>query len=87
MTMTNKQAPAMNRKLSLAETLALFTEAGKLPLKFTAYDGSSAGPDDAALGVDRGFLHGPHLGGSDGGCGPGSWTARTSVQAKPQRHR
>jgi hypothetical protein len=28
MTMTNKQAPAMNRKLSLAETLALFTEVG-----------------------------------------------------------
>jgi cyclopropane-fatty-acyl-phospholipid synthase len=52
MTMTNKQAPAMNRKLSLAETLALFTEAGKPPLKFTPYDGSSAGPDDAALGVD-----------------------------------
>ncbi|ORW11913.1 class I SAM-dependent methyltransferase [Mycobacterium kyorinense] len=39
-------------KLSLAEILAIFTEGGQQPLKFTAYDGSSAGPDDAVLGLD-----------------------------------
>ena len=38
-------------KLSLAEVLEIFA-AGRLPLKFTAYDGSSAGPDDATLGLD-----------------------------------
>ncbi|ORV08344.1 class I SAM-dependent methyltransferase [Mycobacterium celatum] len=41
-----------NGKLSLAEILAIFTEGGHQPLKFTAYDGSSAGPDDAVLGLD-----------------------------------
>ncbi len=40
-------------KLSLAEILEIFTAGGgELPLKFTAYDGSSAGPDDAELGLD-----------------------------------
>lgn len=43
---------AANGKLSLAEILAIFTEGGQQPLKFTAYDGSSAGPDDAVLGLD-----------------------------------
>lgn len=38
-------------KLTLAEILEIFA-AGKLPLKFTAYDGSSAGPEDATLGLD-----------------------------------
>ena len=38
-------------RLSLAEVLEIFA-AGRLPLKFTAYDGSSAGPDDATLGLD-----------------------------------
>lgn len=38
-------------KLSLAEILELFTAGGNLPLKFTAYDGSVAGPDDAELGL------------------------------------
>ncbi len=32
------------RKLTLAEILEIFA-AGKLPLKFTAYDGSTAGPE------------------------------------------
>jgi hypothetical protein len=36
----------------MAEILEIFTATGRQPLKFTAYDGSSAGPDDAALGVD-----------------------------------
>ena len=31
---------------TLAEILEIFA-AGQLPLKFTAYDGSTAGPDDA----------------------------------------
>ncbi|OBI46424.1 cyclopropane-fatty-acyl-phospholipid synthase [Mycobacterium kyorinense] len=44
-------APASG-KLSLAEILAIFTEGSKQSLKFTAYDGSSAGPDDAVLGLD-----------------------------------
>ena len=38
-------------KLTLAEILEIFT-AGRMPLKFTAYDGSSAGPQDATLGLD-----------------------------------
>jgi cyclopropane-fatty-acyl-phospholipid synthase len=39
-------------KLSLAEILRIFADGGKNPLKFTAYDGSSAGPDDASFGLD-----------------------------------
>ena len=39
------------RKLRLAEILEIFAGDG-LPLKFTAYDGSSAGPDEARLGLD-----------------------------------
>jgi cyclopropane-fatty-acyl-phospholipid synthase len=42
-------APA--RKLTLAEILEIFL-AGHLPLKFSAYDGSTAGPADAELGLD-----------------------------------
>ena len=38
-------------KLTLAEILEIFA-AGQLPLKFTAYDGSTAGPEDAELGLD-----------------------------------
>ncbi|MCH9667243.1 MAG: class I SAM-dependent methyltransferase [Actinomycetia bacterium] len=38
-------------KLSLAEILEILA-GGRLPLKFTAYDGSSAGPADATLGLD-----------------------------------
>lgn len=38
-------------KLTLAEILEIFT-GGDLPLKFTAYDGSAAGPADAAVGLD-----------------------------------
>jgi cyclopropane fatty-acyl-phospholipid synthase-like methyltransferase len=39
-------------KLSMAEVLAIFTATGRHPLKFTAYDGSTAGTDDAELGLD-----------------------------------
>jgi cyclopropane-fatty-acyl-phospholipid synthase len=54
MTMTKEtglHAP-VDGKLSLAEILAIFAQSGRRPLKFTAYDGSTAGPDDAVLGVD-----------------------------------
>ena len=39
------------RKLTLAEVLEMFS-GGRLPLRFTAYDGSSAGPADAPFGLD-----------------------------------
>jgi cyclopropane-fatty-acyl-phospholipid synthase len=39
-------------RLNLAEILEIFAAGGELPLKFTAYDGSSTGPDDAELGLD-----------------------------------
>jgi cyclopropane-fatty-acyl-phospholipid synthase len=38
--------------MSLAEILAVFADSGRQPLRLTAYDGSTAGPEDAALGVD-----------------------------------
>lgn len=38
-------------KLTLAEILELFA-GGRLPLRFTAYDGSAAGPPDAPLGIE-----------------------------------
>jgi cyclopropane-fatty-acyl-phospholipid synthase len=39
-------------RLTLSEILAIFAADGQQPLKFTAYDGSSAGLDDAELGLD-----------------------------------
>lgn len=38
-------------RLTLAEILEIVA-AGQLPLKFSAYDGSSAGPEDAPVGLD-----------------------------------
>ncbi|AMB59501.1 class I SAM-dependent methyltransferase [Microterricola viridarii] len=38
-------------KLTLAQILEILA-GGRLPLRFTAYDGSSAGPPDAALGIE-----------------------------------
>lgn len=38
-------------KLTLAQVLEILTD-GRLPLRFTAYDGSSAGPPDAPLGIE-----------------------------------
>ena len=55
MTTTREPAPhhpTFRGKLSMAEVLALFTATGRQPLKFTAYDGSTAGNEDAALGLD-----------------------------------
>ena len=51
---TTDTAPASNeddRKLTLAEILELLA-GGRLPLRFTAYDGSSAGPEDAPFGLE-----------------------------------
>ena len=45
------QTPTVRRKLTLAEILEIFA-AGQLPLKFTAYDGSVAGPEDAEIGLN-----------------------------------
>lgn len=45
------KAPEHERKLSLAEILELLA-GGRLPLRFTAYDGSSAGPPDAPYGLE-----------------------------------
>jgi cyclopropane-fatty-acyl-phospholipid synthase len=40
-------------KLSLAQILAIFAEGSQQPLlRFTAYDGSTAGPDDATVGLN-----------------------------------
>jgi cyclopropane-fatty-acyl-phospholipid synthase len=38
--------------LSLAQILQVLTGGGRSPLKFTAYDGSTAGPDDATMGLN-----------------------------------
>ena len=51
MTTFNDPTEAPGR-LSLAEILESFTAGGELPLKFSAYDGSSAGPEDAELGLE-----------------------------------
>lgn len=52
MTTFKDPAPARSGKLSLAEILEIFTANGEFPLKFSAYDGSVAGPEDATLGLD-----------------------------------
>lgn len=39
-------------KLTMAEILGILTATGQQPLKFTAYDGSTAGHDDAEIGLD-----------------------------------
>ena len=46
---THPEAPT--GKLTLAQILEIFA-GGRLPLRFTAYDGSSAGPPDAPLGIE-----------------------------------
>ncbi|BBX41269.1 class I SAM-dependent methyltransferase [Mycobacterium simiae] len=52
---TTKQPDRSTRiggKLSMAEVLEVFTARGGYPLKFTAYDGSVAGHEDAELGLN-----------------------------------
>jgi cyclopropane-fatty-acyl-phospholipid synthase len=48
---TTTKDRAMTGKLSMAEILQIFAATGRYPLKFSAYDGSSAGDADAALGL------------------------------------
>jgi cyclopropane-fatty-acyl-phospholipid synthase len=50
-TFRESTAHSSTNKMTLAEILEVFAE-GRLPLRFTAYDGSRAGPDDAELGLD-----------------------------------
>lgn len=50
--MTTYKEQTHTGRLSLAEVLEVLSTDGRLPLRFTAYDGSSAGPDDATLGLD-----------------------------------
>ncbi|MGH3560956.1 MAG: class I SAM-dependent methyltransferase [Mycobacterium sp.] len=52
MTTNKEHVRTTSGKLGLAEVLLLFAGGGQQPLKVTAYDGSSAGPEDAVLGVD-----------------------------------
>ena len=52
MTTTREPERSTTGKLSMAEILEIFTATGRQPLKFTAYDGSTAGCDDAVLGLD-----------------------------------
>jgi cyclopropane-fatty-acyl-phospholipid synthase len=48
---TAGRADAQSGRLTLAQVLEIFT-AGRLPLRFTAYDGSAAGPSDAPFALD-----------------------------------
>jgi cyclopropane-fatty-acyl-phospholipid synthase len=50
--MTTTKDRATTGKLSMAEILEIFAATGRYPLKFTAYDGSTAGNQDAVLGLD-----------------------------------
>ncbi len=50
---TFKDQPTTGGKLKLAEILEIFAAGGEgLPLRFTAYDGSAAGPEDAPVGLN-----------------------------------
>ncbi|MDT5355534.1 MAG: cyclopropane-fatty-acyl-phospholipid synthase [Mycobacterium sp.] len=50
---TIKESPdTPTGKLSLAEVLAVFTRGATQSLRFTAYDGSTAGSENAVLGMD-----------------------------------
>ena len=46
-----KRRSRMPGKLTLAQILEVVTGGGRLPLKFTAFDGSTAGSDEATLGL------------------------------------
>ncbi|HEY9303069.1 MAG TPA: class I SAM-dependent methyltransferase, partial [Mycobacterium sp.] len=52
MTTVKEPATTTAGKLSLAEILAIVTGGAKRSLRFTAYDGSCAGPENAVLGMD-----------------------------------
>src|SRR5690625_863493 len=52
MTIHSEQVGTTTGRLSLAQVLEVLATDGRLPLRFTAYDGSSTGPDDAPMGLD-----------------------------------
>ncbi|MGB3474022.1 MAG: class I SAM-dependent methyltransferase, partial [Mycobacterium sp.] len=52
MTIDSAQVRTPTGRMSLAQVLETLSTDGHLPLRFTAYDGSSTGPDDAPLGLD-----------------------------------
>src|ERR1700727_306571 len=52
MTTMKEPAATTTGKMSLAEVLAVFTCGATQSLRFTAYDGSSAGAETAVLGMD-----------------------------------
>ena len=52
MTTFDEHPDLKSGRLSLAEILEVVTDGHGLPLKFTAYDGSSTGPDDAEIGLE-----------------------------------
>ncbi len=52
MTIDSEQVRTPTGRLSLAQVLETLATDGHLPLRFTAYDGSSTGPEDAPLGLD-----------------------------------
>ena len=52
MTTTKETASTVGGKMNLAEVLAVFTSGATESLRFTAYDGSCAGAEDAVLGMD-----------------------------------
>ncbi|WP_046316075.1 class I SAM-dependent methyltransferase [Mycobacterium sp. UM_Kg1] len=52
MTIESEQLRITTGRLSLAQVLETLTTDNHLPLRFTAYDGSSTGPDDAPLGLE-----------------------------------
>src|ERR1700739_4038514 len=52
MTTTREPQRTTSGKLTMAEILDVSPAPGPQPLKFTAYDGSTAGSDEAKLGLD-----------------------------------
>lgn len=52
MTTQKDRLGAAAGKLTLAEILEIMAAGDALPVKFSAYDGSSAGPDDAKIKID-----------------------------------
>jgi cyclopropane-fatty-acyl-phospholipid synthase len=49
---TTREPHRTSGKLSMAEILEIFAATGREPLRFTAYDGSTAGSEEAELGLD-----------------------------------
>ena len=88
---TTASACRTTAKLTLAEILEIFAAGDELPLKFTAYDGSSAGPDDAdarARPADAARHHLPRHRARRSGAGPrlrrrATWSRTACIPAIP----